>query len=86
MALPDQDLLAEVFEGRWKPLSWRFNAIKTLRWVHPKLWFAKDAEGKEVEGRERNVKCAGDGVAVVHYIVEKPVRTRPASLLLSTMS
>ncbi|GEM08222.1 glycosyl transferase [Rhodotorula toruloides] len=72
MALPDQDLLAEVFEGRWKPLSWRFNAIKTLRWVHPKLWFARDQGGKRIEGRERNEKCGGDGLAVLHYIVEKP--------------
>ncbi|BGO90951.1 hypothetical protein NBRC10512_002293 [Rhodotorula toruloides] len=72
MALPDQDLLAEVFEGRWKPLSWRFNAIKTLRWVHPELWFSNDGEGRKVEGRERNEKCGGDGVAVLHYIVEKP--------------
>ncbi|BGP39360.1 hypothetical protein JCM10449v2_003298 [Rhodotorula kratochvilovae] len=67
MALPDQDLLGEVFEGRWAPLEWRFNAIKTFRWVHPELWFA-EKQGRQVEGRERGE----DGVAVLHYIVEKP--------------
>ncbi|GAA5819986.1 hypothetical protein JCM3770_006814 [Rhodotorula araucariae] len=78
MALPDQDLLGEVFAGRWAPLSWRFNAIKTFRWVHPALWFARDAEGGRIEGRERRGE---DGIAVLHYIVEKPWLDRlpPAS-------
>lgn len=75
MALPDQDLLGEVFDAKWNPLSWRFNAIKTFRWVHPELWFAED-DGKRLEGRERR----DDGVAVLHYIVEKPVRP-PSSFL-----
>lgn len=35
---PDQDLLAEVFRGRWKPLPWCYNALKTLRIIHPQLW------------------------------------------------
>ncbi|GAA5866592.1 hypothetical protein JCM8547_005469 [Rhodosporidiobolus lusitaniae] len=65
MALPDQDLLGEVFKDRWNPISWRFNAIKTLRWVHPELWY--DSEGRE--GRERK---EDEGVGVLHYIVEKP--------------
>lgn len=77
MALPDQDLLGEVFDGRWVPLEWRFNAIKTFRWVHPELWFAAEEvdgkEGRRLEGRERNEQT-GNGVAVLHYIVEKPVR------------
>ncbi|KAI0778030.1 glycosyltransferase family 8 protein [Trametes elegans] len=37
-SFPDQDLLAEYFNGRWKPLSWRFNALKTLRVCHPQEW------------------------------------------------
>ncbi|GAA6036115.1 hypothetical protein JCM8097_006623 [Rhodosporidiobolus ruineniae] len=65
MALPDQDLLGEFFAGRWEPISWRFNAIKTMRWVHPDLW--RDAEGRE--GRARKEE---EGIAVLHYIVEKP--------------
>lgn len=74
MALPDQDLLGEVFAGRWTPLPWRMNALKTFRWVHPKLWFVEREGGARVEGRERNqLQGVGHGIAVLHYIVEKPV-------------
>ena len=34
----DQDLLAAFFEGRWKPLPWVYNALKTLRATHKDLW------------------------------------------------
>jgi len=34
----DQDVLAEAFRGRWKPLPWWCNALKTLRAVHTDLW------------------------------------------------
>ncbi|GAA5863344.1 hypothetical protein JCM3774_005260 [Rhodotorula dairenensis] len=73
MALPDQDLLGEVFQGKWAPLPWRMNALKTFRWVHPALWFAERPDGRNVEGRERNaMQGAGHGISVLHYIVEKP--------------
>lgn len=39
---PDQDLLATVFRGRWKPLPWKYNALKTLRITHPEFW--RDSE------------------------------------------
>lgn len=42
---PDQDLLAEYFRGRWKPLPYIYNALKTLRIVHSALW------------RDEEVKC-----------------------------
>ena len=35
---PDQDFLADYFRGRWVPLSWRYNALKTLRTIHTHLW------------------------------------------------
>jgi Glycosyl transferase family 8 len=35
---PDQDLLAAFFRGRWKPLPWVYNALKTLRATHQNLW------------------------------------------------
>lgn len=38
LKFPDQDFLNIVFEGRWKPLSWRTNALKTWRYWHPKMW------------------------------------------------
>jgi len=37
-AFPDQDLLAHYFKGRWKPLSYIYNSLKTLRVIHPQLW------------------------------------------------
>ncbi|KAH9835701.1 nucleotide-diphospho-sugar transferase [Rhodofomes roseus] len=35
---PDQDLLAAYFKGRWQPLPWCYNALKTLRYIHPTMW------------------------------------------------
>lgn len=45
---PDQGLLSEVFEGRWVPLPYVYNALKTLRWrtVHDAIW--RDDEVKIV--------------------------------------
>jgi len=37
-SFPDQDLLAALFHGRWKPLPWVYNALKTLRVIHKPLW------------------------------------------------
>ncbi|EPQ60695.1 nucleotide-diphospho-sugar transferase [Gloeophyllum trabeum ATCC 11539] len=37
-SFPDQDLLSEFFKGRWKPLPWCYNALKTLRIIHKPLW------------------------------------------------
>ncbi|OCF33313.1 galactinol synthase [Kwoniella heveanensis BCC8398] len=34
----DQDVMAEVFRARWKPLPWWCNALKTLRAVHQDVW------------------------------------------------
>ncbi|KAG1716538.1 hypothetical protein ID866_590, partial [Astraeus odoratus] len=34
----DQDLLADFFKGRWKPLPWCYNALKTLMIIHEPLW------------------------------------------------
>lgn len=37
---PDQDLLADVYRGRWVALPYVYNALKTLRWdfVHAPIW------------------------------------------------
>lgn len=35
---PDQDFLIEYFRGRWQPLSWKYNALKTMRYWHPRMW------------------------------------------------
>lgn len=43
---PDQDLLADVFAGRWVCLPWYYNALKTLRRCHADLW--ADSEVRNV--------------------------------------
>ena len=35
---PDQDFLADYFRNRWHPLSWKYNALKTMRYWHPQMW------------------------------------------------
>ncbi|KIK71602.1 glycosyltransferase family 8 protein [Collybiopsis luxurians FD-317 M1] len=37
-AFADQDLLTAFFKGKWEPLPWYYNALKTLRVIHPQLW------------------------------------------------
>ena len=36
----DQSLLSDLFWGRWVPLPYIYNALKTLRWkdVHSEIW------------------------------------------------
>lgn len=45
---PDQDLLSDVFLGRWDSLPYVYNALKTLRMegVHDGIW--RDGEVKAV--------------------------------------
>jgi inositol 3-alpha-galactosyltransferase len=38
MKFPDQDFLNEAFDGRWAPLSWKTNALKTWRYWHTNIW------------------------------------------------
>lgn len=38
MMFPDQDFLAEFFRGRWVPLGWQYNALKTMRYWHENIW------------------------------------------------
>lgn len=42
----DQSLLSDTFRGRWVPLSYKYNALKTLRWCHKEIW--RDEEVKNV--------------------------------------
>jgi lipopolysaccharide biosynthesis glycosyltransferase len=44
-SFPDQDLLTDFFKGKWKPLPWCYNALKTLMLVHEPLW------------RDEEIKC-----------------------------
>ena len=35
---PDQDFLHDFFYNKWHPLSWKYNALKTMRYWHPRMW------------------------------------------------
>ncbi|KAF2733847.1 glycosyl transferase [Polyplosphaeria fusca] len=68
---PDQELLQNVFRGRWVPLPYVYNALKTLRWqgVHGKIWRDEEVrnvhyiltpkpwESRKVERKEDEVVC-----------------------------
>ena len=38
MDFADQSLLSDLFKGRWVPLPYIYNALKTMRWVHSEIW------------------------------------------------
>ena len=38
----DQDLLAVVYRGKWKPLPYTYNALKPMRECHADLWRDED--------------------------------------------
>ncbi|KAK0630856.1 nucleotide-diphospho-sugar transferase [Bombardia bombarda] len=40
----DQDLLAIVYRGKWKPLSYAYNALKPMRACHSDLWKDEDVK------------------------------------------
>jgi lipopolysaccharide biosynthesis glycosyltransferase len=42
----DQSLLSDVFKGRWLPLPYVYNALKTLRYAHAPIW--KEDEVKNI--------------------------------------
>lgn len=42
----DQSLLSDVFADKWVPLSYKYNALKTLKLVHKSVW--KDEEVKNI--------------------------------------
>jgi len=43
-AFADQELLSIYFKDKWVPLSYKFNALKTLRWCHSPIWEDKDVK------------------------------------------
>ena len=62
---PDQDFLADFFLDRWRPLGWKYNALKTMRYWHENIW--RDEEVRALhyivdKPWERRI-ARGDGVA-----------------------
>ena len=61
---PDQDFLASMFCGRWRPLPWKYNALKTMKQWHTNIW--RDAEVKGLHyivDKPWEKRVASDGVA-----------------------
>ncbi len=46
MRFPDQDFLAKFYRGRFTPLPYIYNALKTLRGCHEPMW--RDEEVRNV--------------------------------------
>lgn len=40
----DQSLLSDAFRGRWVSLSYKYNALKTMRWCHKEIWRDEDVK------------------------------------------
>lgn len=66
----DQSLLADLFPGRWVPLPYIYNALKTIRWkgVHDAIW--QDDKVKNVHyilsPKPWNEKNGGEGTNESH--------------------
>lgn len=43
-AFAEQTLLSKYFDGKWIPLSYKYNALKTLRWCHTDVWKDEDVK------------------------------------------
>ncbi|PKY53309.1 nucleotide-diphospho-sugar transferase [Rhizophagus irregularis] len=83
LSFPDQDVLNECFKGKWVPLSYTYNALKTLRTCHPSIWEDKAVRNvhyimsdkpwkKEIVDFEQeydDVKKTGDQEAISLFIL-----------------
>ncbi|KAG0645102.1 glycosyl transferase [Hyphodiscus hymeniophilus] len=61
---PDQDFLAAYFLGKWKSISWQYNALKTMRYWHSEMW--SDAEVRNLHfivDKPWSKRVGSDGVA-----------------------
>ena len=61
---PDQDFLAAFFNDRWRSLSWRYNALKTMRYWHPELWRDEQVSNLHyIVDKPWNKRVGSDGLA-----------------------
>ncbi len=60
---PDQDFLAHYFCGRWLPLSWKYNALKTMENWHRNIWRDDEVMGLHyIVDKPWQRRVASDGV------------------------
>lgn len=61
---PDQDFLADFFEGRWLSVDWRYNALKTMRNWHEHMWEDKAVRNLHyIVDKPWSKRVGEDGVA-----------------------
>ena len=48
----EQDFLNEYYDGRWQPLPYVYNALKTLPQQHPTLWDASAVKNIPLHHRQ----------------------------------
>lgn len=60
---PDQDFLASYFLAKWVPLSWKFNALKTMENWHPNIWRDEEVRGLHyIVDKPWEKRVASDGI------------------------
>lgn len=65
---PDQDLLADVYRGKYTPLPWYYNALKTIRRCHENIWD---------DGQVRNIHYILEYVGCSPDVPQKTLASRP---------
>ncbi len=60
---PDQDFLASVFSGRWRPMPWKYNALKTMKQWHTNIWRDEEVKGLHyIVDKPWEKRVASDGI------------------------
>ena len=60
---PDQDFLAQYFLHRWRPLPWKYNALKAMENWHPNIWRDDDVRGLHyIVDKPWERRVASDGI------------------------
>lgn len=60
---PDQDFLAAFFCRKWKPLSWKYNALKTMKQWHTNIWRDTEVMGLHyIVDKPWEKRVASDGI------------------------
>lgn len=61
---PDQDFLAHFFALKWKPVSWKYNALKTMENWHRNIWRDEEVMGLHyIVDKPWDRRVASDGIA-----------------------
>ena len=60
---PDQDFMASFFLHKWVSLSWKYNALKTMKQWHPNIWRDGEVRGLHyIVDKPWSRRVASDGI------------------------